>query len=566
MNEEIDFDTAAIIAEDLGKQVALIDDTATSDTAGAEIDYLAEDPTAELTVRPPVVVVMGHVDHGKTSLLDTVRQADVAAGEAGGITQRIGAYQVKIKDRWVTFIDTPGHEAFSQMRWRGAKVADVAVLVVAAEEGLKPQTTESLAMIKEANLPYLVALTKTDKPEANPERVKKELAENGVMAEEFGGKVPIVLFSAKTKAGLSELLESVLLLADVDAARLQVNQQRPAVGTIIESHVDPQQGPLCSALVQTGTLRLGDEIIVGQVWGKVRLMKNDRGEALKIAPPSTAVQILGLKAAPQVGDIFRVDAKAAQELKKKIKSHQLGHHVHSVVGKRPVTITSKDDEGENKKPQIEKLLVVLKTDTLGSAEAIVEMLKKFHHPEVAVEVVQRGLGIVSEADVMRAEVAHAVIFGFHVQISPKAEQLARSKKVDIRVYDIIYQLIDEVKKHLEALLKPIEETTEIGALGVLAIFRNENTFQVLGGKVIRGQMRQGAGAQIKHGGKIIGQGRIGQLQSQKNNVKEAGEGSECGMKIEGFAGTQVGDEIIATVSEIRQRKLDDQYEPANRPA
>ncbi len=556
VNQEIDFDTAAIIATDLGQSVEMESaDIAETPAAAAENPF-AEDPTATLTARPPVVVVMGHVDHGKTSLLDAIRKTHVTAGEAGGITQSIGAYQVNTHDRLITFIDTPGHEAFTRMRARGATIADVAILVVASEEGMKPQTHESLKMILDAKLPYLIALTKIDKPEANPERVKKELAEKEVLAEEYGGKVPFVQVSAKTGHGIPELLESVLLLADIDASKLMVNPKRPAVGTIIESHVDPKQGPLCSALVQTGTLRAGDEIVVGQVWGKVRSMKNDRGELIKTAPPSTAVQILGLKAAPQIGDVFHVDADAAQILKKKVKSHQLGLHTTSVVGKRSVSAHGDAAEGEDA-PEVQKLFVILKTDTLGSAEAILELLKKIQHPEVAVEIVQRGLGIVSEADVLRAESAHAILLGFNVLLSPKAEQLARSKGITIETYDIIYQLVDSVTTKLTAMLKPKAEIRDIGTLNLLAVFRHEHSFEVVGGKVLTGKMVQGSDARIERKGVVIARGRIGQLQSNKQNVKEVSEGNECGMKLEGITEAIAGDSVILSVTEYRQRTLTD---------
>ena len=581
VNEEIDFDTAAVIAEDLGKKVALAAEAEISPVVTPSDNPFIEDPQAKLVARAPVVVVMGHVDHGKTSLLDAIRKTEVARGEAGGITQSIGAYQVTVQaegepssqpppgsqeiprkarddqaptGRLITFIDTPGHEAFTQMRSRGATIADVAILVVAAEEGLKPQTFESLKMIHTAGLPFLVALTKADKAEANPERVKKELAENEVLAEEYGGKVPIVVVSAKTGDGIPELLESILLLADVDASKLMVNPERAAVGTIIESHVDPKQGPLCSALVQTGTLKNADEVVVGQVWGKIRSMKNDRGQLIKTAPPSTAVQILGLKAAPQVGDIFRVDRIAAQEMKKKTKSHQLGLHTKSVVGRRPMVVKKSEAE-EEKEKKIDKLFLILKTDTLGSAEAILELLKKIEHAEVAVEIVQRGLGIISEADVLRAEAAHAVIIGFNVPVSPKAEQLGRSKSITMETYDVIYQLVDAVTARLETMLKPLEEVKDLGGLKVLAVFRNEHTFQVVGGKVISGKMAQGADVRVERQGQVIGRGRIGQLQSNKANVKEIGEGNECGLKVENVTTIQVGDDIITSITEQRARKL-----------
>ncbi|MBI5466992.1 MAG: translation initiation factor IF-2 [Candidatus Kerfeldbacteria bacterium] len=555
INQEIDFDTAAIIAEDLGKVVTLAssDEAPTVVTQSIE-DYLREDPATTLVARPPVVVVAGHVDHGKTSLLDAIRETSVTTGEAGGITQKIGAYQVTKNDRLITFIDTPGHEAFTQMRTRGAKVADVAILVVAADDGVKPQTKEALRIITEAGLPFLVAITKIDKPDATADKVKKELAEESVLLEGWGGQVPVIEVSAKTKQGVEDLLEAIVLLADVESDKLRVNPDRPAVGTIIESHVDPKQGPVASALVQTGTLRVGDDIVVGQVWGKVRSLKNDHGQIIKTALPSTPVQLLGLKAAPQVGDILRVSTAEAQELKKKVKSHQLGHHLKTVVSK---TLAAHKEDESDEKPEVKKLFIMLKTDTLGSAEAILESLKKIEHPEVSIEIVQRGLGIISEADVLRAEAANAAIYGFNVQVSPKADQLARSKNqpIIIKTFTVIYDLIDTITSELEALLPPQIERQELGRLNVLAIFRNEHTFQVVGGKVTDGEVALGATVDVVRNGQKVATGTISQLQQNKQNAKTVSSGSEAGLKVEGQSVVAVGDTLVASKTISSKRTL-----------
>lgn len=560
INQEIDFDTASIIASDLGKQVELESEEADVPTqVGTTIEeYLKEDDGVELVARPPVVVVAGHVDHGKTSLLDAIRTTTVTADEAGGITQKIGAYQITKNNRLVTFIDTPGHEAFTQMRTRGAKVADVAILVIAADDGVKPQTDEALRIIKEAKLPFLIAITKIDKPDANAEKAKKELAERNVLLEGWGGQVPVVEISAKTKQGIDDLLEAILLLADVEAEKLKVNPKRAAIGTVIESHVDPKQGPVASVLIQTGTLNVGDDIAVGQVWGKARSLKNDRGETVKFAGPSMPVQILGLKAAPQVGDIIRVSSVDAKELKKKVKSHQLRHHLKTVV--RATAGAASSDSEKDEKPKVKKLFIILKSDTLGSAEAITESLKKLDHPEVAVEIVQRGLGIISEADVLRAEGAKAKIFGFAVPISPKADQLARSKNIpiEIKAYGVIYDLINDIVAQLEVMLPPIIERKDIGKLNVLAIFRNENTFQVVGGKVVDGEIALGSTVDVVRNGKTLATGTITQLQQNKVNTKTVSSGNECGMKVEGSTIIAVGDSLMAFVSESKPRKLTDQ--------
>lgn len=560
LNQEIDFDTAQIIAEDLGKKVEpQLETDAPAETSGPAIaEYLKEAAGAKLVARPPVVVVMGHVDHGKTSLLDAIRETKVTAGEAGGITQHIGAYQVTQQDRLVTFVDTPGHAAFTQMRARGAKVADVAIVVVAADDGIKPQTVETLKIVHQAGIPYIVAITKIDKDGSQPDKVKKQLADEKVGIEEFGGQTPVVLVSAKTKEGISDLLESVLLVADIHPEALMVDPSRQAVGTIVESHVDAQQGPVASVLIHTGTLKVGDEVVVGQVWGKIRSLKNDRGELVKTAPPSLPVQILGLKAAPQVGDILRVAPDEIKDLKKKTKSHQIAHHLQTVVGQRPVVMQRKNQDGETseEQPKVKKFHIILKTDTLGSAEAILESMKKFQHPEVAAEIVQRGLGIIAETDVLRADAAKATIYGFHVPVSPKSEQLATSKQVTIRPFKVIYDLLDDVKLELETLLPPRIETKEIGRLKVLAIFRNEKTLQVVGGKVSQGTISIGSDVQVWRAGKQVTAGKITQLQQDKKNASNVNEGFECGMKIECQPIIQVGDEIVGIATERIARTLD----------
>lgn len=559
LNQEIDFDTASIIAEDLGKKVELSAAPVEQPAASADSieTYLKEDPSAPLITRAPVVVVMGHVDHGKTSLLDAIRETHVTAGEAGGITQHIGAYQITKQNRLITFIDTPGHEAFTQMRTRGAKIADVAVVVVAADDGVKPQTKEVLGIIRQTGIPFIIAITKIDKPDSNAEKVKKELADENVLTEAWGGKVPLVEVSAKQKTGLSELLESVLLLADVESEGLKVNPDRPAIGTIIESHVDPQQGPVASVLVHTGTLRVGDDAIVGQVFGKIRSLKTDRGELVKSATPSMPVQILGLKAAPQVGDILRVAPDEVKELKKKVRSHQIVHHLQTVVGQRPTTFQKKNSDGEvdDTQPRVQKLFVILKTDTVGSAEAIIESLKKIQHPEVAVEVIQRGLGLVTEADVMRAEGSKATIYAFHAQVSPKAEHLARSKNLTVKSFKVIYDLLDDVKRELELLLPEQRTEREIGRLKVLAIFRNENTFQVVGGKVLSGEIQMNSQVKVMRRNETVTAGTITQLQQNKKDTRIVTEGNECGLKIEAKPLIQVGDEVVASVTTVEKRTL-----------
>ncbi|MBI4092430.1 MAG: translation initiation factor IF-2 [Candidatus Kerfeldbacteria bacterium] len=427
MNEEIDYDTAAVIADDLGFK-AVIERRADEKVDRQQLSELLKEEDASLLVeRAPVVVVMGHVDHGKTKLLDAIRKTNVVAGEAGGITQHIGAYQVEEKGQPITYIDTPGHEAFTAMRSRGARVADLAILVVAADDGVKPQTEEAIRIIREAKLPIVVAINKIDKSDASPDRVKQQLAAKNVLVEGWGGQVVSVPVSAKEGRGITDLLDSVLLVAQVEKDNLKANPNRSAVGTIIESHVDSGQGPIATALVHTGTLRVGDVVSTGDVWGKVRALRDYNGQPIKAAGPSVPASILGFREAPVIGDILRVetDQKVIRELKTK-----------KVFRKQPATpmVVVKEEIAT---PPLQKLNLVIRADTLGSLEAIREALNKLKHPEVAAEIVQSGLGNITEADVLRAETSSALLFGFNVVTTPAAESVAGGKRITIKTNHVI---------------------------------------------------------------------------------------------------------------------------------
>jgi len=535
INEKIDFDTASIIAGDLGYKVA-------AEASGAEknVDALSfeekmksivgEENAGELQPRPPVVVVMGHVDHGKTKLLDAIRETNVVAGEAGGITQHIGAYQTEMKERLITFIDTPGHEAFTAMRSRGARVADIAVLVVAADDGIQPQTREVIKIINAAKLPFIFAINKIDKPDINLDKIKTQLSDEGLTPEEWGGKTICVPLSAKTKVGVDALLEMILLVADMNKDKIAANPARLAAGSIIESHIDKGEGAVATVLVQTGTLRRNDHLAIGvYLFGRVRAMKNWRGENMETALPGTPVKILGFKVAPQVGDIFEVP-KNPNALPRKTHAATVGQ---AELG---TTLLQPQDSSERK-----EFHIILKTDVLGSLEALIASLQKMEGAEVAPEIIQKGLGNITEADVNRALDTGAQIFGFNVFATPAADLLAREKGVKIRTYKIIYDLLDAVHDELEKLLPKQVERNDLGKLKVLAIFRTEKDEQIIGGVVIDGTIAKDAKIDLVRGTEIIAAPKLQELQCGKQEVKEAGMGRECGIKVKTKEKIQVND-------------------------
>jgi translation initiation factor IF-2 len=550
LNERIDFDTASILAEDLGFKVTTEEQESPDQMAQMSADELKgiihEGDDANLKERPPVVVVMGHVDHGKTSLLDAIRKTNVVSGEHGGITQHIGAYQVEKNGRRVTFIDTPGHEAFTVMRSRGARVADIAVLVVAADDGVQPQTAEVIKIIDAAKLPYVVALNKMDKPDADPQRVKTQLSEKGIIPEEWGGKAVIAPVSARTGEGLDGLLDTILLVADMEKDRIRANPDRRAAGTIIEAHVDKGEGPVATLLVQSGTLRRNDELgIGGQLYGRVRAMREWNGKFTEKATPGTPVRILGLKIAPQVGDIVQIP-EVAGELKAVKKQY-------AVEKKTSAAVQPASAEGE---AEHRTLNVVLKADALGSLEAIVGTLEKMKSPEVAVSVVGKGLGNVTDGDVLRAEASGGVVMGFNVKSTREAEVTAREHKIDINIYTVIYHLFDECKRRLQEMLPAEVIHTDLGKLQVLASFRSDKSGQVIGGRVTDGHVAVGASVVVYRGEDPVDEGRVIQLQAGKQDVKEARFGQECGLKVSCRRPVMVGDIIHFFTEERKEKKLD----------
>ena len=555
LNQNIDYDTASIIAGELGFQVKpeTAVETAAGDTRAADLEEsLAK--SGEGVPRSPVIVVMGHVDHGKTKLLDTIRSANVVDKEAGGITQHIGAYQTVWKDpktkseRAISFIDTPGHEAFSMMRSRGARVADIAILVVAADDGVKPQTEEAINIIRAAKLPLVVAINKIDKETADIQRVKTELSGRNIIPEEWGGDVPVVEISAKNNVNIDKLLDVLLLVADVNGEKIKADPARPAAGTIVESHVDKGMGPVATVLVQSGTLKGGDPLVVnGEIYGKVRAMKNYKGDLLKEAGPSVPVQIIGFKVAPVVGDILDVGrAENATEIDVKQKRSE------QTSAERATFIDSGNEE-ENAEKKTLNLLV--KADVLGSLEAIVASLSKIQHEEVGIKIVGKGLGNITENDVSKAEAGEAAVVGFNVNPTPTAEELMREKEIPWRQYKIIYDLINWVKSELEGMLAKETIVTELGIVKVLAIFRKEKTSMIVGGRVERGKAVKGVLARVKRDGLLISTGKISAVKIGQQEVKDAAEGTECGLMVEIREKIEVGDVIEVYSEEIKTRKI-----------
>lgn len=552
LNEQIDFATASIIAEDLGFIAQPADEGQEEEDVAVDRIEEAMKEEGAIVARPPVIVVMGHVDHGKTLLLDSIRQTNVVAGEAGGITQHIGAYQVTRKDRKITFIDTPGHEAFTVMRSRGAKVADIAILVVAADDGIQPQTKEAIEIIKAANLPFVVAINKIDKEGANVDKVKGELGEYGMIPEDWGGKTIMVPVSAKTGENIEQILDMLLLVADLEQENIVADPNRLAIGTIIESHVDKGQGPVATVLVQTGTLKVGDVLGMRAVnFGRVRAMKTWDGQDVKEAPPSTPVKILGFKEAPSVGDVLEVP-KNAKDLEKLKAQPSRKAGIQEITVAQTKSGDEQDDSGEEKVTYN----VIVKADVLGSLEAVVGMIEKIDNPHVGVRIVAKGLGNITDADVLNAEATGADVYAFNVKPAGTAATLGRDKGVTIKEYSVIYKLFEDVVEKLRILIPAEKVYTELGTVEILAYFKKLSKGSVVGGKVLKGSVKIGATARVIRGEEIIAEGTIKGLQSGKQDVKEVQQGTECGIEFEGKAKIEVGDKLEIYTEEEKERTLE----------
>ncbi len=549
INESIDFETAAIISEDLGAKVKKSTEQDSQETGKLSAkqlrELIVEKNEKDLKPRPPIVVITGHVDHGKTTLLDAIRETNVVSGEAGGITQHIGAYQVVKKSKKITFLDTPGHEAFSAMRQRGTAITDIAILVVAANDGVKPQTIEAINFAKAAGIPIIVAINKIDLPDADPDRVKKELSEHNVLTEEWGGDTIAVEISAKQKKNLDKLLDMILLVAEVQ--ELKANPHRPAVGTIIEANIDKKEGVLASALILAGTLRVGDQITAGTAHGTVRNLKDFLGRKIQRALPSDPVQIFGLNKAPEAGDTLMVEVskRAASAKAKEIKELEKIRRFSKASIK----------QAQEKDDKVSKLPIIIKADVQGSLEAITQTLQAMGTKEVIVSIVREGAGDVTESDVMTAGSTHAAILAFGVKIAPVAKRIAEKEKIIIKTFDVIYDLVEEIKKDMAALLPKEIVRTDLGKIKILAIFRNGKGEMIAGGRVTSGKAVRGGLVEIIREGEKIGTGKLSDLQQNKKRVEEVKSGNEAGFVYTGKVKLQEGDEVKIFKEEQKTRHL-----------
>lgn len=537
INQEIDVDTATIVAEDFGVEVTEVE-PAEDPTEIKEI----EDAPETLQPRPPVVTIMGHVDHGKTSLLDVIRQTNVTAHEAGGITQHIGAYMVRYKGNKITFLDTPGHEAFTAMRLRGAQSTDIAVLVVAADDGVMPQTIEAINHAKSANVPVLVAINKMDKPGANPDHVKQQLAEHGLLPEEWGGDTIMVPVSAKKRQGIDDLLENILLVAEV--MELKANPNRHAQGVVIEAKLDKGRGPVCTVLVQKGTLRVGDTIIAGTAFGKVRAMTNERGEKVKAARPSMPVEVLGLSDVPQAGEIMdAVDDNEARTIaEKRIEKQRVSEM------QRTHKVTLDDIFNQIQQGELKDLNIIIKADVQGSVEALRQSLEAIKNPEVRIVIVHAAVGAINESDVMLASASNAIIIGFNVRPDALVRKAAEKENVDLRTYRVIYDAINDVENAMRGMLTPEFKEVILGRAEVRQVISTPKAI-VAGSYVTEGKITNNSEIRLIRDGIVVHEGKVDSLRRFKDEVKEVKSSFECGISIEKYRDIKEGDVIEAYVME-----------------
>ena len=532
INQALDVQTATDLAQSFNGIVSVV-----SLEEEMVLEVAKEETKENLKPRPPVVTVMGHVDHGKTSLLDGIRAADVAGGEAGGITQHIGAYKVQVGDRSVVFVDTPGHEAFTRMRARGAKVTDIVVLVVAADDGVMPQTREAIDHAKAANVPIIVAVNKIDKPEAQPERVKRQLTDLGLMPAEWGGDTEFIEVSAKQKKNLDKLLETILLVADL--RELKANPDAPASGTVLESRVDKGRGPVATVLVQNGTLHTGDVFIVGAVYGKVRALFDDHGHPVKQADPSTPVEVLGLQGIPEAGDQFQVaDEAKARHI---VDYRQTKLREASLARTAGARITLDQLHEQLKSGEAKELPIVVKADVQGSVEVLSELLPKLSTDTVKLKIIHASVGAVTETDVLLASASGAIIYAFNVRPDRKASDLAQRENVDIRPHSIIYEVTDEIKKAMAGLLEPVYKETHLGRAEVRNSFRIKGVGTIAGCYVLDGIVKRDAEVRVVREGVVVYTGRINSLRRFKEDANEVRSGFECGIGVSNFNDIKVGD-------------------------
>ncbi len=547
INQQIDFDTAAVVVSEMGFEATLevpepIETEAESGELPAWRKLIEGEDKSKLVNRPPVVTILGHVDHGKTTLLDAIRHTDVAGGEAGGITQHIGAYQVEHKGQTITFLDTPGHAAFTAMRARGAQGADIVVLVVAANDGVMPQTKEAIAHAKAARVPIVVALNKMDRPDANPDFTKNQLAEAGLVPDEWDGTTIVVPVSAKQKKGLDDLLEAILLVADSN--EIKANPNGRVIGTVIEAEVDRGKGVVATLLVQNGSLELGDVVLAGTSLGRLRAMFDFRGRKIRKAGPSTPVSVLGLDSIPQAGDIFQV---MPSEKEARVIVEQRKQASTSITSSPKATLEelfARFQAGE-----VKELRLIVKADVQGSLEPIINSLRDLSKGDITVNALYAETGNIGENDVMLASASKAIIVGFNVQAEAAARRLADAEGVSIRLYDIIYRLTEDVEKALKGMLAPEFKETTVGKADVLAVFHISKLGNIAGCKVTQGELRRNGKMRVIRGGKVIFEGEVASLKHEKEDVREVRQGFECGVGLKGFSEFAAGDQLECYVRE-----------------
>ena len=546
INQSVDFDTAAIVVGEYGfEAVPEVVENVIVETGEIPLwrQMIADEDSAKLKPRPPVVTILGHVDHGKTSLLDAIRQTDVAAGEAGGITQHIGAYQIEMKGRTITFLDTPGHAAFTQMRARGAQGADIVILVVAADDGVMPQTKEAIAHAKAARVPIIVAMNKVDKANANPERVKQQLAEQELVPDEWGGNTMVIPVSAKLKQGIDDLLEGALLVAD--NTQINANPSGKVIGTVIEAELDKSKGVIATLLVQNGTLSSGDVVVAGTAHGKLRAMSDYKGKPVKKAGPSMPVLVMGLNEVPSAGDLFHVvvsDKEARAIVTERVNAAKEQSQARKKVSLEDLFANVQAGEAK-------ELNLIVKADVQGSLDPIVSELNKLGEGEIGVKVLYTETGNIGDNDVMLASASHAIVLGFNVQADVSARRLAEKEGVDIRLYEIIYRLTEDIEKALKGMLEPVVEEKVVGRAQVLAVFTASKFGKVAGCRVTDGELRRNAKARLYRGSDIVYEGDMGSLRHEKDDVREVRQGFECGVGFKNFKDIQVGDQLVCYVLE-----------------
>jgi len=546
INQSVDFDTAAIVMAEYGFD-AIPEVVEEVKVEAGEVplwrQLISGEDEAKLKPRPPVVTILGHVDHGKTSLLDAIRQTDVAAGEAGGITQHIGAYQVERKGRLITFLDTPGHAAFTQMRARGAQGADVVILVVAADDGVMPQTREAIAHAKAARVPIIVALNKVDKANANPELVKKQLAEQELVPDEWGGSTMVIPVSAKQKQGIDDLLEGVLLVAD--NADIRANPQGKVTGTVIEAELDKSKGVMATLLIQNGTLEAGSIVVAGISHGRLRALNDFKGKPIKKAGPSTPVAVMGLSDVPSAGDVFQV--VESEKEARAIVAGRLEAVKSQAQSRKKMTL--EDVFANVKAGEAQALNLIVKADVQGSLDPIVTELNKLGEGKIGVKIIYSETGNIGDNDVMLASASKAIIIGFNVQADVSARRVAEKEGVDIRLYEIIYRMTEDIEKALNGMLEPVVKEKVLGRAQVLAVFTASKFGRVAGCKVTDGELRRNAKARLYRGTDIVYEGDMGSLRHEKEDVREIKQGFECGVGFKSFNDIQVGDQLVCYILE-----------------